>query len=73
MESAVKQVTRNRFLIIAVVFLVIAGIGIASVFYVTATAPLMPGEQHSSNSPFSPLINENNKTPNADMVLNPNK
>ena len=73
MENITKQVKTNKFMLIAVSLLVIAGIGVVSIFYVTSHTTLTPGEMHASNSPFSPLINENNKTPNADTVLSPNK
>jgi Na+/proline symporter len=68
-----KQIKTNGFLLIAVALLVAAGIGVASIFYVTDHTVLTPGEQHASNSPFSPLINENNGNPNADTVLQPGK
>jgi len=73
MESTMIKAKSNRFMLISVVLLVLAAIGIASIFYSTDTAVLTPGEQHASNSPFSPLINENNKIPNADTVLQPVK
>lgn len=73
METVTKQVKSNRFMLIAVALLVIAGIGVASIFYVTDHTVLTPGEMHASKSPFSPLINENNKNPNADTVLQPGK
>jgi len=68
-----KQVKTNKFMLIAVSLLVMAGIGVASIFYVTDHTVLTPGEQHASKSPFSPLINENNKNPNADIVIHPGK
>ena len=66
-----QQIKKNMFKFIVVALLIGAVIGVTSVFYVTATATLTPGEMHASNSPFSPLINENNKHPNADTVLQP--
>jgi len=60
-------------MLIAVALLVMAGIGVTSIFYVTDHTVLTPGEQHASNSPFSPLINENNNNPNADIVIHPGK
>ncbi len=73
MENITKQVKSNKFMLIAVSLLVIAGIGVASIFYVTSNATLTPGEMHASDSPFSPLINKNNETPNIDTVIQPAK
>jgi hypothetical protein len=73
MESTIMKTKSNRFMLIAVALLVVTTIGIASIFYSTDTAVLTPGEQHASKSMFSPLINENNKIPNADTVLHPGK
>jgi hypothetical protein len=73
MENTIMKAKANKFLLITVSLLVLAGIGIASIFYATESTVLTPGEQHASNSPFSPLINENNKTPNVDTVLQPAK
>lgn len=67
------QKRSNRFMLIAVALLLVAGIGVGSIFYVTSHATLTPGEIHASKSPFSPLINEDNPTPNADTVLHPAK
>ena len=73
MASITNKVKTNKFMLIAVVLLVIAGVGVTSLFYITSHTVLTPGEQHASKSPFSPLINENNKNPNADVVLEPIK
>ncbi len=63
------KVKSNKFMSIALSLLIIAEISITSIFYSTDTTVLTPGEQHASKSLFSPLINENNKTPNAYTVL----
>lgn len=68
-----QQIKKNKFKLIVVALLIVAVIGVTSIFYATSTAVLTPGEMHASNSPFSPLINENNKNPNADIVSQPGK
>ena len=73
MEIRTMQKRTNKFMIIAIALLLAAGIGVGSIFYMTSHATLTPGEIHASNSPFSPLINEGNPTPNADTVLHPAK
>jgi hypothetical protein len=73
MESVLMKSKPSKFMIIAVSLLIVAGIGVGSIFYVTSHATLTPGEIHASKSPFSPLINEGNNNPNADTVLHPAK
>lgn len=73
MENITKQVKSNMFVLIAVSLLVIAGIGVVSIFYVTSNATLTPGEMHASDSPFSPLINRNNEVLNADIIVQPDE
>lgn len=73
MTTVTKQLKSNKFVLIAVSLLVIAGIGVRLSFTSHIIRYQHQGEMHASESPFSPLINRNNEAPNADTVLQPGK
>ena len=49
---------QKKFIIITIALLAIAAVGVSVLILNTEARPLAPGEQHATNSPFSPIINE---------------
>lgn len=49
---------QKKFIIITIALLAVAAVGVSVLILNTEARPLAPGEQHATNSPFSPIINE---------------
>lgn len=70
--SSTMKIKQKKFIIIAIALLIVAAAGVSTIILKTANWNLVPGEQHASSSPFSPVINEQFKSEIPNTASNAN-